>query len=268
MTILDNIVQTKRKEVEQAKRRRPLLDLQAAVETCAPPRDFAAAVMADSTTGVNLIAEIKKASPSAGLIVPDFDPVRIARIYADHGAAAISVLTDEAYFQGRLSFLGAVKEAVSLPVLRKDFIVDEYQIYESRAAGGDAILLITEAIGADCVAQFFSIARQLDLTVLVEVHTEENLAVVLDRLGPPSCDRYLLGINSRDLAIQQTDLQTMRRLAGQLPPNTPFVAESGIDTREDVVDAAACGACAVLVGESLLRAADIGGKIDVMLGKE
>ncbi len=267
MTILDRILASKRKELAGAKERRPLASLRAAIERVDPPRDFCGAVSTPSTYGVQLIAEIKKASPSAGLIVADFDPARIARAYDDHGAAAISVLTDETYFQGRLEFIQVVKEAVPLPVLRKDFLIDEYQVFESRAAGADAVLLIAEVLGAARAAELARVAGHLELAVLVEVHTEEHLSALLDALGPPGPDRYLLGINNRDLTAQRTDLATMERLAAHLPAGTPFVAESGLATREDVLQAQRAGACAILVGESLLRADDIGSQIDTLLGR-
>lgn len=267
MTILDRIVKTKRTEVAAAKARRPLPEVQAAAERADPPRDFHLAVMGAADDEVRLIAEIKKSSPSAGLIAADFDPVRIAQTYADHGAAAISVLTDETYFDGRLEFIDRVKRAVALPVLRKDFMIDEYQIYESRAAGADAVLLIAEILDAKRLAGFAATARQLGMAVLVESHNEENLTIVLDALGTPATGGYLLGINNRDLTLQRTDLSTMSALAKHLPGATRFVAESGIATREDVLTAARAGAGAVLVGESLLRAPDIGAKVDELLGK-
>lgn len=267
MNILERIVETKRKEVAVAKERRPLSQLRTAIEGCEPPRDFFKAVTTDAPHGVSLIAEIKKASPSAGLIVGAFDPVAIARIYADHGAAALSVLTDETYFQGHLSFIRSIKEAVSLPVLRKDFLIDEYQLYEAREAGADAVLLIAEVLDNAPMRELARIAHQLDMTVLVEVHTEEKLTAVIDALGLPGHDRYLLGINNRDLTAQRTDLSTMKRLSSQLPAGTCFVAESGLATRSDLLEAGRLGACAVLVGESLLRADDIGAQVDALLGK-
>ncbi len=267
MTILDRIVASKRKELAAAKERRPLASLRAMIERADPPREFYGAASAPSSYGVQLIAEVKKASPSAGLIVADFDPARIARAYGDHGAAAISVLTDEEYFQGRLEFIQVVKEAVPLPVLRKDFLIDEYQVFESRAAGADAVLLIAEVLGAAGIAQLTRVARHLGMTALVEVHTEEHLSALLDALGSPGPDRYLLGINNRDLTAQRTELATMARLAAHLPAGTPFVAESGLATRGDVLEAQRAGACAILVGESLLRADDIGSQIDTLLGR-
>ncbi len=267
MTILDRIVESKREELAAAKRHRPIAALKAAIEQTDSARDFHGAVTAPSAHGVQLIAEIKKASPSAGLIVADFDVACIARTYFDHGAAALSVLTDETYFQGRLDFISHVKEAVPPPVLRKDFIIDEYQVYESRAAGADAVLLIAEVLRAQRIAEFTAIAKDLRMAVLIEVHTEENLSALLDMLGPPGPGRYILGINNRDLTAQKTNLSTTTRLAAQLPTGAPFVAESGIATRADVLAAKRAGARAILVGESLLRSNDIGRHVDTLLGR-
>jgi indole-3-glycerol phosphate synthase len=267
MTILDRILETKRKEVAAAKQRRPIAELQAAITRAAPPRDFYAAVTSAASSGVRLIAEIKKASPLAGLIVPDFDPVAIARTYADHGAAALSVLTDETYFQGRLEFIELVRRAVPLPVLRKDFIIDEYQLWETRLAGADAVLLIAAAMSASDLALLAALARALAMSVLVEVHTTEELETVLTILGDPRKGKYLLGINNRDLHGQRTHLATTTRLAAMLPGGTPFVSESGIATRDDVLRVQRAGACAILVGEALLKAGDIGRQIDLLLGR-
>jgi indole-3-glycerol phosphate synthase len=267
MTILDHILETKRNEVAAAKQRRPITELQAAIARAAPPRDFYAAATSGESSGVRLIAEIKKASPSAGLIVPDFDPVAIARTYSAHGAVALSVLTDETYFQGRLEFIELVKRAVRLPVLRKDFIIDEYQLWESRLAGADAVLLIAAAMPASDLALLAALARAMAMSVLVEVHAPEELETVMNILGDPRKGKYLLGINNRDLHAQRTDLATTTRLAAMLPTGTPFVSESGIATRDDVLRVQRAGACAILVGESLLRANDIGGQIDSLLGR-
>ncbi len=265
-TILDNIIETKREQVATARGLIPVDSLKEMIGRVDPPRDFLSAVTAASPDGINLIAEIKRKSPSAGLIVPDFAPKTIAEAYHRARAAAISVLTDVTYFGGSLDFLAIVKEAVPLPVLRKDFLIDEYQLYESRAAGADAVLLIAEAIGADGIAAMLPLARQLGMAVLVEVHSMENLAAVLDRAGPPGED-YILGINNRDLAIQRTDLAATVRLGAMLPPATPFVAESGIGTRADVLTVRRAGACAILVGESLLKAPDMAAKIGELLGR-
>jgi indole-3-glycerol phosphate synthase len=263
---LDQIVRTKRSEVEAAKRSRPLTDLHDTIGATAPPRDFLATVTEKPTWRVNLIAEVKKASPSAGVIVPNFDPVAIARNYAQSGASALSVLTDETYFSGRLAHISQIKQVVDLPVLRKEFIIDEYQIVESRAAGADAILLISEILSPDEIQRFHAAALQLELAVLIEGHSAESLIAVVERLGPPGGNRYLLGINNRDLHAQQTDVGTTVRIARALPAGTPFVSESGLHTRQDVETVASAGACAILVGESLLRARNIGKMIRTLLG--
>lgn len=266
-TILDRIIQTKRREVEAALSRHSLAEWRKLAEAAAPPRDFLGSVLPikERCDMPRLIAEIKRKSPSAGEIVRDFDPVRIARVYHQHGAAALSVLTDETYFGGSPSFITAVRDAIPLPVLRKEFVIDDVQVCESRAAGADAILLIAEVLAVDDIARFTSLARDLGLAVLVEVHSESNLRAVLDRLGPPSRNGYLLGINNRDLAVQRTDLSTTARLAKLLPPGAPFVSESGIHTPEDVAIIRAAGASAMLVGESLLRGADIGARVDALI---
>lgn len=264
--ILDQIVETKHKEVEAAKARRPLSELSSEIARLDAPRDFAGAIAGPGS--IQIIAEIKKASPSAGVILDAFDPVQIAQVYAEFGAAAISVLTDETYFQGRLSFIHAIKQAVALPVLRKDFIVDEYQIHESRTAEADAVLLIAEVLGAKRIAAWLPLCRELGMTALVEVHEEANLDAVLAELGQPSAETFILGINNRDLTVQRTDIATTARLAAKLDDGAPFVAESGISSRSDVLEVQRAGACAVLVGESLLRSADIGAKLSELLGSE
>lgn len=264
-TVLDEIVASKHREVAEARRRASRSELEERAARQSPARPFAAVVGTRDESGPRLIAEIKRASPSAGLIRPDLDPAEIARIYARHGAAALSVLTDGPYFQGRLEDIRLVREAVELPVLRKDFIVDGYQIPESRAAGADAVLLIAEVLGADGVAALLSMAREWGMCVLVEVHEEEDLRAVLECVGPPAVDRYLLGINNRDLRVQRTDLATTERLASLLPPGVPFISESGLATREDLLRVHGCGASAVLIGESILRSDDIGARIDALL---
>ena len=264
-TILDEIVETKRAEVAAEKANRPIKMVQAAAEQAEPPRDFLKAV-AGSGPRVAVIAEIKKASPSAGLLVKDFDPAEIARIYADHGAAAISVLTDRRYFQGDPSFIEVVKRATPLPVLRKDFILEEYQVTESRALGADAILLIAEVLGGAGVAALLPIAQGLGMTALIEVHELRSLDAVLDAVGSPGEGTYLLGFNNRDLKVQETDLATTSRLAERLEKRAgelgPFIAESGIRTADDVRRVHEAGACGILVGESLLKSDNIGGKLE------
>jgi len=267
MNILQQIIKTKQAELAQTRRARPIGEVERRAHDAVPPRDFFAAVTRSSGEGVRLIAEIKKASPSAGVIVSAFDPTAIARTYYACGAAALSVLTDETYFQGRLEFIKDVKIATPLPVLRKDFIVDAYQVYESRAAGADAVLLIAEAIEPERVGELAPLVRQLGMTPLVEVHSKPNLMGVLEMLGPPGEGRYLLGINNRDLSLQETNRSTTVRLSKLLPPGSPFISESGLSTREDVVAVQKAGACAILVGESLLRAKNRERKIRELLGR-
>ena len=268
MTILDRIVATKRNEVDLARRLRPQANLALTAVAMPAARDFFAAVTEAARGGPNLIAEIKKASPSAGVIVRDFDPVALANVYAQSGVSAISVLTDKHFFQGDLGFIDSIKNAIGLPVLRKDFIVDAYQLYESRAAQADAVLLIAEVLSISGLADLLPIALDLGLTPLVEVHSAEVLVKTLKRFGPPHRDSYILGINNRDLYTQRVDVSTMVRLGSMLPPGAPFVAESGLVSRDDVLRAKAAGACAVLIGESILRSRDIGAKIAQLTGNE
>lgn len=265
-TILDQIIDTKREEVATAKRAIPLSELQSKIRHVESPRDFFGTVIKCHGDKPNLIAEIKKASPSAGLIRANFDPAAIARIYHEHGAAAISVLTDETYFQGSLAHIQTVKDAVPLPVLRKDFIIDDYQIYEARAAGADAILLIAEALEPDAIASLLAVSHGLAMTTLLEVHSEKNLDHVVGTIGFPNSIRCILGINNRDLAVQKTDLHNTVRLASRLPNLTPFVSESGISSFADLIFVRDAGAAAILVGEALLREEDIGVKIDELMG--
>ncbi len=267
-TILDTIVETKHRELAVRTAGRPQAELQEQVQRVEPPRDFFGAVATDSPHGIRLIAEVKKASPSAGEIVEHFDPVEIASTYYANGADAISVLTDETYFQGRLEFIPQIKTVVPVPVLRKDFLVDEYQVWESRAHEADAILLIAEILESDALVRLRDVAAELRMTTLVEVHAAENLGRVIDVLGLPDRNRYILAINNRDLAVQKTDLRTTERLASLLPVGTPFVAESGIGTRNDVLTIQRAGANAMLVGESILRSPNHGGKIRELLGTE
>jgi indole-3-glycerol phosphate synthase len=260
---LDEIVRTKRVEVEQRKASRPLEQLREAIAELGRPRNFFRAVTKDPVGKlVNLIAEIKKASPSAGLIRADFDPVAIAKTYAAAGADALSVLTDEPYFQGKLEYIHAVRDAVKLPVLRKDFIIDPYQVYESRAAGADAILLIAECLETSEMIDLQILATELSLTCLIEVHDLENLMRVRDHvIGFPHRSYSLLGINNRNLKTMKTDLGNTLRLAELVEDRTVLVSESGIHSREDVRKLVEAGVRITLVGESLMKSDDIEGKI-------
>ncbi len=264
-TILDRIIETKQEEVARRQVECPLADVQAAARDASPPRDFYTALAGTAPKAIHVIAEIKKKSPSAGLIRPDFDPVAIARTYHAHGASALSVLTDEPYFDGRLAYIRHVREAVPLPVLRKDFMIDSYQTHEARAADADAILLIGEVLDGGRIRDMAGLAYELGMTTLIEVHEEESLHKVLAAVPFTGNRRVLLGINNRNLKIQQTDLATTERLARMVPPGTIMVSESGIKTPADVRRLTAAGARALLVGETLMRAQDIGAALDELL---
>lgn len=258
-TILDRIVAAKRDEVAQAKTLRPEEAVRRAAEGAPPPRDFLAALGCGPP--IRLIAEVKKASPSAGLIRPDFDPPTIARTYAAHGAACISVLTDEPFFQGRLEYLTAVRQAVAVPVLRKDFVIDPYQVIEARAAGADAVLLIAECLDDALLERLFRLIVEWKMTPLVELYDEANLPRVL-RLDAP-----LVGVNNRDLRTFTVDLEHTVRMRQKIPAGVRVVGESGIRTRADALRLEAAGVQAMLVGESLMRQPDVGRAVDQLLGR-
>lgn len=248
-TILDKIVAQTQQTVEAAQRRRPLASLQIDADAAPPPRDFLAALAAGP--GVQLIAEVKKASPSAGLIREDFDPVQIAQLYAAAGAACISVLTDEPFFQGRLEYLQQIRQAVQIPLLRKDFIIDPYQLVEARAAGADCVLLIAECLSPARLAMLHREATALGMQTLIELYEPDNLPAVLATGGP------LVGVNNRDLRTFVTDLDHTVRLRRQIPADRLVVGESGIRTADDVRRLQQAGVKAILVGESLMRQSDI-----------
>lgn len=258
-TILDKIVATKRAEIDRAKSAVPLDDLRSQLADAPPVRDFFAPLASGGP--IKLIAEVKKASPSQGVIRPDFDPVAIARTYEAHGAACLSVLTDEQYFQGRLEYLREVRNAVSIPVLRKDFILDAYQLLEARAAGADAVLLIAECLDDCNLRKLHNEALELGMTPLVEFYEPENLDRVL------AAGAALVGVNNRDLKTFQVDLDHTIRLREKVPLDCVLVGESGIHTRQDVLRLQSAGVDAVLVGESLMREADIGAAVDRLLGR-
>ena len=245
-SILDRIVRTKHEEVARI---RPRLDaLRAAAGEAPTPRGFAAALRRPHE--VRLLAEVKRRSPSAGEIRPGADPVGIARGYAAGGAAALSVLTDREYFGGDLAFLRAVREAVEVPVLRKDFVVDPAQLWEARAAGADAVLLIARILEQPLLEELLALAGELGLDALVEAHTAEELDRAL------VAGASLVGVNNRDLDTFVTDLELAVRLAPRVPPGVTYVAESGIRTAGDVDRFGAAGVDAILVGESLMRRPD------------
>ncbi|MDD2483896.1 MAG: indole-3-glycerol phosphate synthase TrpC [Eubacteriales bacterium] len=238
------IARTARVEIERAARfsNRPVLNFQEAIK-------------ADRLC---VIAEVKKASPSKGLIKLDFDPVRIAVTYENAGANAVSVLTEEYYFQGAGSYLKQIREAINLPLLRKDFIIDPYQIYEARVLGADAILLIVSLLPEETLREFLSLAEFLSLSCLVEVHNEAELEIAL------SCNAKIIGINNRDLKSFEVSLETTKKLACLIPKDCIIVSESGFSLASDFREARAYGADAILIGETLMRSDDIGETLSVL----
>ena len=263
---LAEICAAKREEVEARRARRPLREVEAALPA-EPARGFAQALLRAlepgwAGGGVGLIAEIKRASPSKGLIRGEFDPPALARAYARGGAACLSVLTDERYFRGADAHLLAAREAVGLPVLRKDFTLDPYQVVEARALGADAVLLILAALSDAQAAELEAAALALGMDVLLEVHDEGELDRAL-ALGSP-----LLGINNRDLATFAVDLATTERLAPRVPPGRVAISESGIAGPADMARLSAVGVRCALVGESLMRQADVAAATAALLGRE
>ena len=259
-TILDKIIEAKRRELARRQREEPLATLEQRVKEMPPPLNFSGALMGP---GIRLIAEIKKASPSRGLLRPEFDPSALARTYADNGAAAISVLTEVDHFQGSLEHLVQVKSALGdtgLPVLRKDFIFDPYQVYEARAYGADAFLLIVAMLEPGQLRELLDIAQSLWLQCLVEVHSEAELEVALE------AGAEVIGINHRNLSTFETDMSLTRRLRPLIPQGKIVVAESGIRSREDVAQLKKAGANAVLVGEALVTAPDVAAKVRELAG--
>lgn len=254
-TILDKIVGEKREAVNLAKSRTPLAVLKELIAQ-RKSYDFEGALRGKV---VKLIAEVKKASPSKGILCPDFNPVELAQTYARNGAAAISVLTEEKYFLGKLEYLTAIREKVEVPLLRKDFIFDEYQIYESAAYGADAILLITAILEKEELEEFLQISKDLKLSCLVEVHNEEELFKTL------LAGAEIIGINNRDLNTFKTDTNTTRRLRMLIPEENIVVSESGISNRDDMKKMKECKVNAVLVGEALVTAQDIPAKMKELL---
>jgi indole-3-glycerol phosphate synthase len=257
-TILDEIIATKHREVAAARRRMPLAEMEDQAAEAPPVRDFRAALAGPGP--IRMIAEVKKASPSAGVMRADFDPIAIARTYQAHGAACLSVLTDAPYFQGHLSYLARIRASVAIPLLRKDFLIDEYQVVEARMAGADAVLLIAEVLDDEALARLLARARGLGMAALVEFHDEANLERVL------AAGADLVGVNNRDLRRFVTDLELTLRVRGRIPPEVLVVSESGIRTRRDVERLEAAGVSAILVGETLMRADDIGLAVEQLLG--
>jgi indole-3-glycerol phosphate synthase len=258
-TILEEIIAAKREEIARAKAETPEAALLKQLGDAPPVRDFAAALSRPGR--IRLIAEVKKASPSAGVIRADFHPAKIAEIYQRHGADCLSVLTDQPYFQGSLEHLCQVRAAVDLPLLRKDFVIDTYQVVEARVAGADAVLLIAECLDDAALRRLHDAVIELRMTPLVELYEPANLPRVLD-LGA-----RVVGINNRDLRTFKTDLEQTLRLRRQIPGDRIVVGESGIRTRRDVERLEAAGVQAILVGETLMASPDVGAGVDELLGR-
>ncbi len=254
--MLERIITEKREGVEQRKKAAPLAYLQERIGGQKPPLDLAPALKGDH---IRLIAEVKKASPSRGLLSPNLDPTELARIYAEGGAAAISVLTEEDYFLGSIEHLAAIKEVVRLPLLRKDFIFDPYQVYESRAYGADALLLITAVLSQGQLKEMISLSHRLGLGCLVEVHNENEV----ERAVLSGAE--IIGINNRDLNSFAVDINTTRRLRPLVPREKIVVSESGIKSRKDMERLGRWRVDAVLVGESLVTADDAPSKMKELL---
>lgn len=264
--ILERILDHKKSELRRKQNRGYLVNMRAQIRDQRAPLGFIQALKAgQSATAPALIAEIKKASPSQGLMRPEFkdcfDPVDIAKQYRDAGAHALSVLTDQEFFQGSLDFLASVKESVALPTLNKEFMVGDIQFYEARAYGADCVLLIVAGLDRIQLEDFFVIATELHLDVLIETHNEQELDTVLERIPKAK----LIGINNRDLKTFSTDLGVTERLAKRIPSDKLIVSESGIHKRDDVMKIFEAGAHAMLIGESLLRAKSIEEKIRELL---
>ena len=255
--ILDTIIETKKEEVAQLKRQTTVSALKTTIAQLEPCRNFRQAL---SSNICNIIAEVKCASPSRGRLIADFDPVRIADVYEQNGAAAISVLTDEKYFSGHKNYLMQIRQNVNLPLLRKDFIIDTIQIYETRAIGADAILLIVHVLGKK-IAEFILLSRELRLSPLVEVHTAEELDLAL------AADAEIIGINNRNLDTFFTDIETSRKHRARIPAEKIVVAESGIMTRADIEFLMQSNIHAFLIGEALITAPDIGKKLRTFKGE-
>lgn len=260
MTILEKIVEKKKERLASAKYARSLSDLKAMIRDTESPRDFQKAIKRNSE-GLRFIAEIKKASPSKGLIRQDFNPVKIASIYEAKRVDAISVVTEEDFFQGSPDYQVDVRKVVTRPVLRKDFLFDEYQIYEARSQGADAVLLIGAILSFGQVQEYFLLIHELGMSALFEVHNFKEIEIASKANAP------IIGINNRDLKTMEIDLNTCLNLRKEIPSDRIVVAESGIRNREDILRLEGAGIDAVLVGTTLMEAADIGRKIDELRGK-
>jgi len=251
--ILDIIVKDKKEELDVVKSRLPLKDLKSKVRDAAPGLDFAAALVHPDR--VTIIAEVKKASPSKGLIRADFDPVAIAAAYEKNGAKAISVLTEKRHFMGDLSFLAEIRKKVNIPLLRKDFIFDEYQVYEAKANGADAFLLIAAILETSRMQDLYMLGKELGMETLAESHDERDLEKVLE------CGFKVVGINNRNLNTFDVDIKTTERLMRDIPNEKVIVSESGISSMDDMRYLKKIGADAALIGEAIMRQEDYGKKL-------
>jgi indole-3-glycerol phosphate synthase len=258
-TILDKIVATKREEIANAKQHVAESELRGQLEKAPAVRDFFGPLAREGP--IRLIAEVKKASPSKGVIRSDFDPVQIARLYEQHGASCLSVLTDKPYFQGSLDYLQQIRRDVATPLLRKDFILDTYQLLEARLAGADAVLLIAECLDDCLLRKLHTETIELGMAPLVEFYEPSNLARVLE------AGATLIGVNNRDLRTFEVDLEHTIRMRQEIPDECVVVGESGIRTRNDVERLEAAGIDAILVGEQLISQPNIGAAVDDLLGK-
>lgn len=264
--VLKKILAVKKVEIAEAKEKIPLAKVHERVRDMPKCRNFYGALTKKNPRGINVIAEIKRASPSAGLIRRDFDPVDLACTYEACGADAISVLTDKQFFQGQLEYISQISQVVSLPILRKDFIIDPYQIYEARAAGADAVLLIAEVLKPAALMDLMILANSLTLTVLLEVHGLDSLLQVRSMVGFPQSGYSLLGINNRNLKTMEVDLGNSLRMREFVDSRQPLISESGIKQRCDVERLTEAGFCGVLIGETLMASDDIAARFTDLFG--
>jgi indole-3-glycerol phosphate synthase len=262
MTFLDDIIQSTREVVQTAKRSRRVEDLKRSIRDVEGPRNFLRAVSRAPSGPIRLLAEIKQASPSKGVLRKPFHPADIALIYEDSGASALSVLTEGRFFRGSLSHIGAVRRAVRLPVLRKDFILDEYQVYEARAFEADAVLLIAGLLDDHQIRDYTDLARGLGMAVLAEVHSHEELERIL-RSGTD-----LIGVNNRDLRTFKTDTDVSLKLGGEIPEDRKKISESGLSDAKEIDRIEKAGFDAVLIGEAFMKSADIRATIRDLFGTE
>jgi len=255
--ILNKIIEEKRKELKHSKSSASLKEIRKRIGDAGNNRGFKKSLENDS---INIIAEIKKASPSKGIIREDFNPVEIAEIYQDHGAVAISVLTDKKYFQGDIEYLNQIRKNVSLPLLRKDFIIDEYQLYEAKAFGADAVLLIAAVLDKNQLTEYMELSKEIGLENLVEVHSFKDLEKAM------YCEAEIIGINNRDLQTFEVSLKTTLDMAKEIPENKVIVSESGINSHDDILELQKNGVNAFLIGEALMKEKDIGKKLKELIG--